>query len=227
MRPFITINSIIALTCVGAELVASIAVKAPGNAARDTTPLYPHDPNTTPYCTEWWDIQGLFTCQELVEVYTLSMADFIRWNPTITPQCGNFIESGQSYCVAVDGEPVVTTTVPGTTTVLPTKTTTNARSTSTTSTPTTGPRPTTTIIDGTSYPMPPAPTVLGSTPKCKRCAVAEDYWTLVGCLTDSITARRLANRITLPNEISIMTPKSYSDAYAAAGYRLAGIEYGS
>ncbi|KFY82947.1 hypothetical protein V498_08382, partial [Pseudogymnoascus sp. VKM F-4517 (FW-2822)] len=109
-------------------------------------------------------------------------------NPTITPQCGNFIESGQSYCVAVDGEPVVTTTVPGTTTVLPTKTTTNARSTSTTSTPTTGPRPTTTIIDGTSYPVPPAPTVLGSTPKSMH-ALQQDTALLVSSMdpTASVT----------------------------------------
>jgi hypothetical protein len=88
MRSFVTINSIIALACVGTELVASIAVKAPGNAARDTTPQYPYDPNTTPYCTQWWDTQGLFTCQELVEVYSLSMADFIRWvclPSTLTP----------------------------------------------------------------------------------------------------------------------------------------------
>ncbi|OBT54521.1 hypothetical protein VE04_06692 [Pseudogymnoascus sp. 24MN13] len=145
--------------------------------------------------------------------------------------------------------------------------------TSSVPTPTTTQPPNTTIIDGTAYPNPPAPTVLGSTPKCKKWYVvqngdtctaiaaknditrtdinlwntyitstctniwatyavcvssplAEDYWSSVGCLTDSQSARALANRITLTNEKSIMTPKACSDACAAAGYRLSGLEYG-
>ncbi|KFZ11619.1 hypothetical protein V501_04668 [Pseudogymnoascus sp. VKM F-4519 (FW-2642)] len=245
MRLSVTIRSTIALACVGVELVASIAVKAPGNTARDASPSFPYDPNTTRYCTDWWDTLGLFSCQELVDIYSLNIADFVRWNPSITAACGNFIESGHSYCVGADGEPVVTTTVP------PTKTTAGPTSTPTTSTPTTGPPPTTTVIDGTAYPIPPAPTILGSTPKCKKCQplehihqhglhqywatyaicvsspLAEEYWTLVGCTTDSQSARALANRITLPNEASIMTPKVCTDACATAGYRLSGIQYGS
>lgn len=156
-----------------------------------------------------------------------------------------------------------------TTTVTPTKTTTGPAST-----PTTGPPPTTTVIDGTAYPIPPAPTVLGSTPKCKKWYVAEggdtclaisaefdvtktqvnpwntyinigwrniwatyaicvsspmveEYWSLVGCSTDSQSARGLTNRIAFPNEKSIMTLKICTDACAAAGYRLASLRYGS
>ncbi|KFY46133.1 hypothetical protein V494_00591 [Pseudogymnoascus sp. VKM F-4513 (FW-928)] len=269
MRSFVTINSLIALACVSPELVASIAVKAPGIIARDTTPKFPYDPNTTPYCSEWWDTQGIFSCQELVDVYSLTIAEFIRWNPSITAQCGNYIDNGESYCVAAAGEPPVTDTPPPATTVAPTKTTTGP-----TSTPTTGPPPTTTVIDGTSYPVAPAQTAVGSTPKCKKwyiiesgdtcltiaakfditktqvnlwntyintscnniwgsyaiCVsspVEENYWSLVGCYTDSQSSRALGNRITLSNEKTIMTPKLCSDACAAKGYRLAGIEFGS
>lgn len=54
--------------------------------------------------------------------------------------------------------------------------------------------------------------------------LAEDYWSLVGCVTDSQSARGLSNRITaVPNEKSIMTPKICTDAWAMAGYRLASI----
>lgn len=121
--------------------------------------------------------------------------------------------------------------------------------------------------DGTVYPIPPAPNVLESSPKCKKWYVieggdtclaiaasfdvtktqidlwntyinmgctniwatyviyvssplAEDYWSLVGCVTDSQSARGLLNRITVPNEKSIMTPKICTDACAMAGYRL-------
>ncbi|OBT53051.1 hypothetical protein VE04_07542 [Pseudogymnoascus sp. 24MN13] len=252
MRLSVTIRSTIALACVGVEFVAYITVKAPGNTARDASPSFPYDPNTTRYCTDWWDTLGLFSCQELVDIYSLNIADFVRWNPSITAACGNFIESGHSYCVRADGEPVVTTTAPPTT-VPPTKTTAGPTSTPTTSTPTTGSPPTTTVVDGTAYPISPAPTILGSTPKCKKWYVIEggdtclaiaakfdvtktqvNLWNTTSTWAAPIfgppmpsDARALANRITLPGETSIMTPKVCTDACSAAGYRLSGLQYGS
>ncbi|KFY10780.1 hypothetical protein V491_07476 [Pseudogymnoascus sp. VKM F-3775] len=61
---------------------------------------------------------------------------------------------------------------------------------------------------------------------CVSSPIVEDYWSSVGCFTDSQSARTLAVRMTLPNEKTVMTPKICSDACAAAGYRLAGLEYG-
>ncbi|KAG7139404.1 LysM domain-containing protein like [Verticillium longisporum] len=51
----------------------------------------------------------------------ITMQDFLRWNPSITSSCGNFL-NGRSYCVEASGEepPVpgtpTTTTAPATTT---------------------------------------------------------------------------------------------------------------
>ncbi|OAF60709.1 hypothetical protein VC83_03352 [Pseudogymnoascus destructans] len=111
MLSFLTINSIIVLTYVATTLVASASIKG-RHMARDTTPLEPFDPNTTKYCSYWWDTEGSFTCQDFVNGWGLTLADFTRWNPSITATCGNFKTSGQSYCVEVDGEPVPTTTLP-------------------------------------------------------------------------------------------------------------------
>lgn len=194
---------------------------------------------------------------------------------TFQGQIKNLLNAREAKGCPGDTPPVSSTTQSGTasSTTMATTTTTAGTTTSFTSTPTTSQPATTTIIDGTSYPNPPAPTVLGSTPKCTKWYVVqsgdtcpaiaakfdvtktevnlwntyinmgctnilatyaicvssplvEEYWSSVGCLTDSQSARGLAYRITLPNEKSIMTPHMCTDACAAAGYRLAGIEYG-
>ncbi|KAH8897249.1 hypothetical protein GQ53DRAFT_760418 [Thozetella sp. PMI_491] len=45
----------------------------------DTTPLYPHDSNTTPYCTWWLDSDGSWTCQDVYDIYGISAAEFLQW----------------------------------------------------------------------------------------------------------------------------------------------------
>jgi hypothetical protein len=81
MRSFLTINSIIAVAYVAVNLVAAApnVVKLPRNIARDVTPQLPFDPNTTKYCTAWWDTEGDFTCLEIVDAWGIALADFIRW----------------------------------------------------------------------------------------------------------------------------------------------------
>jgi len=79
MLSFLTINSIIVLTYVATTLIASASITGAGNMARDTTPLEPFDPNTTKFCSYWWDTEGSFTCQEFVDGWGLTLADFTRW----------------------------------------------------------------------------------------------------------------------------------------------------
>ncbi|KFY86890.1 hypothetical protein V498_07353 [Pseudogymnoascus sp. VKM F-4517 (FW-2822)] len=264
---------------------------------------------------------------------------------TSTSRSGTGTPTTMATTKGCPGDPVTSTSRTGTPTTMATSTTIAPTTTSSTSTPTTSQPPTYTIIDGTSYPNPPAPTALGSTPKCKQwhvikngdtcpaiaakfeypnppaptalgstpkckqwyvikngdtcpaiaakfavtkteinlwntyinmactniwanyavCVsspIAEDYYSLVGCSTDSQSARSLPVRMTLPNEKTTMTPKLCTDALIfgqimpqsarslpvrmtlpnekttmtpklctdacqAAGYRLAGLEYGS
>ncbi|KAL4873621.1 hypothetical protein BDV12DRAFT_207473 [Aspergillus spectabilis] len=80
------------------------------------TPNLPYDPNTSEYCSWWWDNDSTASCQE---------------NPSITAQCGNF-KQGFSYCVEAFGEPIPTTTTRTTSvpTTDPTSTSTEPTSTS-------------------------------------------------------------------------------------------------
>ncbi|KAL1954011.1 hypothetical protein VTO42DRAFT_1832 [Malbranchea cinnamomea] len=99
------------------------------------SPNLPFDPNTTEYCTYWYDNNGGLTCEQVVMNNFITLEDFIRWNPSITADCGNFQE-GYSYCVEAVGEPddppPPTTTTTSTTPEEPTDT---PPTTTTTSTP--------------------------------------------------------------------------------------------
>ncbi|EEQ28369.1 uncharacterized protein MCYG_01257 [Microsporum canis CBS 113480] len=73
-------------------LAISGALAKNGKLRRDWEPKYQHDPNTTPYCSWWYDNDGSITCK----VYQL--------NPSITETCGNFFKE-RSYCVEAFNEP--------------------------------------------------------------------------------------------------------------------------
>ncbi|KAL0943523.1 LysM domain-containing protein [Colletotrichum truncatum] len=77
---------------------------AGGVSARDTTPMMPHDPSTTSHCSWWWDNDGSITCFDILEFWAIDIATMTRWNPSITPECGNF-QLGRSYCVEAVNEP--------------------------------------------------------------------------------------------------------------------------
>ncbi|OQD88154.1 hypothetical protein PENANT_c004G11451 [Penicillium antarcticum] len=104
------------------SLTLSTAFARPNVVRRDETPQLPYDPNTTPYCT-WWAI---------------SMADFVRWNPSVGSNCAGYV-SGKSDCVEAYGEPA-----PGTGTTTTRVTTTSSATTSSTTTSTTTTSSTTT-----------------------------------------------------------------------------------
>ncbi|KAK3302800.1 LysM domain-containing protein [Chaetomium strumarium] len=85
---------------------------------RGKTPAYPHDPNTTKYCAYWWDNEGSIPCTLMPDTWSILLGDFLRWNPSITPTCENFV-TGKSYCVEASGEVTITLASPpsiGTTT---------------------------------------------------------------------------------------------------------------
>ncbi|KAL3478573.1 hypothetical protein BJX99DRAFT_105093 [Aspergillus californicus] len=98
-------------------LSASALAAIPANAKyrRDETPNFPSDPDTTSYCTWWWDNDGSIPCADMPGVWGITLADFLRWNPSLTPSCGNFL-ADTSYCVEAFGEPDPTTSTTTTTT---------------------------------------------------------------------------------------------------------------
>ncbi|KAM0254536.1 hypothetical protein ACHAQJ_006696 [Trichoderma viride] len=64
----------------------------------DATPNMPYDPNTDPSCSWWWDNDGSLACKDMPGEWGITLADFLRWNPSITSDCGNYV-TGKSYCV--------------------------------------------------------------------------------------------------------------------------------
>ncbi|KAH8178523.1 hypothetical protein LIA77_00042 [Sarocladium implicatum] len=76
-------------------------------------PNYPYDPNTISTCTYWWDNNGEIPCADMPGEWGISMEAFLRWNPSITSTCGNFLLE-RSYCVEARDDPVEppTTTKP-------------------------------------------------------------------------------------------------------------------
>ncbi|KAG9250036.1 uncharacterized protein F5Z01DRAFT_630406 [Emericellopsis atlantica] len=80
----------------------------------------PHDPDTNPDCSWWWDNDGSISCEDMPREWGISREDFLAWNPSIRTDCSNFI-AGRSYCVEAPsspppGNPTVTSQDPGTTT---------------------------------------------------------------------------------------------------------------
>ncbi|KAL3472687.1 hypothetical protein BJX99DRAFT_249450 [Aspergillus californicus] len=67
--------------------------------AKDATPNLPCAPNTIPTCTWWWDnVNGEIPCEHMPFERGMSTEDVLRWNPSITAYCGNYL-TGPSYCV--------------------------------------------------------------------------------------------------------------------------------
>ncbi len=70
---------------------------------RGVQPIMQWDCNTISTCTYWYNnFEGL-TCKEVRDwMYAISPADFSRWNPSITLDCGNW--QALAYCVEVQSE---------------------------------------------------------------------------------------------------------------------------
>ncbi|KFY43831.1 hypothetical protein V494_01795 [Pseudogymnoascus sp. VKM F-4513 (FW-928)] len=90
-------------------------------------------------CTDYYKALDGDDCWKITARFGFTLAEFIQWNPAVDKTCAGFW-LGYYYCVAIPGRP--------------------------TSTIATGPAPTATVIEGTSYPLPPSATGTGSTPKC-------------------------------------------------------------
>ncbi|KAK8924277.1 LysM domain-containing protein [Metarhizium anisopliae] len=80
-----------------------------GLLARASSPRFPFDENTSQYCTFWYENDGSMPCTEALDLFSVSLEDFVRWNPSVTSTCDNFLES-RSFCMEASGEPVITTT---------------------------------------------------------------------------------------------------------------------
>ncbi|KAG8667748.1 hypothetical protein FPOAC2_12938 [Fusarium poae] len=75
----------------------------------DIEPNMPHDPDAQ--CQFWWDNDGSISCKEMPKAFKISLEDWLRWNPSLTKDCGNYI-TGRSYCIEGPEGPQSTTTTP-------------------------------------------------------------------------------------------------------------------
>ncbi|KAI1860817.1 uncharacterized protein JN550_011279 [Neoarthrinium moseri] len=92
----------------------ALAASSGDMEAMDAQPNYPSDPNTTPYCSWWWDNDGSIPCEDMPDAWGITMDDFVRWNPSLASGCGAY-KQFMSYCVDASGEPPVSTTAKPTT----------------------------------------------------------------------------------------------------------------
>jgi hypothetical protein len=49
-------------------------------------PGFPASPDTTPYCTWWWDNDGSIPCELMAEAWEISWDDFVRWVSVLCTQ---------------------------------------------------------------------------------------------------------------------------------------------
>ncbi|KAI0186046.1 LysM domain-containing protein [Xylaria flabelliformis] len=103
------------LFCLAAARLGLGAVVNERLTARGDTPKYPYDPNTSEYCSYWVDITSDNTkCTSLPDQWGISLEDFLRWNPSLAPDC-SALTVQHSYCVETYGEPSPTDGGPGST----------------------------------------------------------------------------------------------------------------
>ncbi|PGH27223.1 hypothetical protein AJ80_01180 [Polytolypa hystricis UAMH7299] len=102
-----------------ALLGVSGALAGRAKSRRDETPQFEYDPDTSPYCSWWWDNDGSLLCEDIPSLWGITLEDFLRWNPSVTESCDNYL-ADHSYCVeAFDEPPPTTTDEPPTTTTTP------------------------------------------------------------------------------------------------------------
>jgi len=103
----------------------------------------PAQPSMVSNCDAFYFAKLGDTCDSIAFKYSITSSQFITWNPSVGFAC-TALWADNYVCVSIIGH---TARTPTTTTA--------------------GPAATATVIDGTSYPLPAAPTSLGSTPKCR------------------------------------------------------------
>ncbi|KAF2828938.1 hypothetical protein CC86DRAFT_286527 [Ophiobolus disseminans] len=106
---------LVGLAVVGTRSVAVFpSVRASSNTTgsvhiMDELPKFPSAPNTIMTCMWWWDNDASISCKNMPAEWGISMANFLAWNPSITPNCGNYV-TGLSYCVEAPAPALTTTT---------------------------------------------------------------------------------------------------------------------
>lgn len=93
----------------------------------DSEPNLPYDLNTTSACTFWYDNYQGFSCEDIATAYEDTFAELALWNPSLTTDCGNWLD-GFSYCVearvanatTTESTSTATSTIISTPTALPT-----------------------------------------------------------------------------------------------------------
>ncbi|KAL6707905.1 hypothetical protein ACN47E_003579 [Coniothyrium glycines] len=146
-----------------------LVAAAPRLFSRDgSTPLLTTDPKTTKYCTWWVDVASDYPCASLVEDNFITLADFRRWNPSITAECGG-VTVGHSYCVEVSQEEPPPSN-PTSSSATPSKTPVTSSTKAVITTPSPTPKPSSTAAptttsapgNGISTPSPAQPTIVSN-----------------------------------------------------------------
>lgn len=53
-------------------------------SVRGLTPQFPYHPDTTEFCTWWWDNDGLIACEDMPDAWFIDREDFLRWVSRVT-----------------------------------------------------------------------------------------------------------------------------------------------
>lgn len=64
---------------IGIVYISGALAAARTRLRRDEKPNFPYDPNTTSYCTWWWDNDGSISCKDMPAAWGITMEDFLRW----------------------------------------------------------------------------------------------------------------------------------------------------
>ncbi|KAH8899149.1 hypothetical protein GQ53DRAFT_817343 [Thozetella sp. PMI_491] len=137
-------------------------------------PDYPFDPDTTKYCAWWIDGDGVMSCNDVEELFGVSLQDFLRWNPSAKSSC-NALPAETSFCVAAPNER------------RPKTVTSASVATTATQAPATPTAPANAIVT-------PGPIQAGMVPNCKAF-----YWVKAGEGCDVVASK---NGITVPQIVA-------------------------
>ena len=62
-----------------ASNLGSVLGAPPTMEIKDASPNYPTYPDTSPYCSWWWDNDGSISCEEMPDAWGFTWDDFVRW----------------------------------------------------------------------------------------------------------------------------------------------------
>jgi LysM repeat protein len=216
-------------------------------------PPAPTGTGTTPQCNSWYTVKNGDTCDTISSAYGISRSQLVIWNSYLDTACDN-LSVGYSVCVSsplvfqfwtslgcyVD---VTTSRTLANQIILSNQDTTmtvelcqqTCRSSGYTfagleyahqcwcanSILNNGP-----ATSGCSSPCPGnTAEICGGSDRINIYAIGND--TTVGCYVDSSISRTLRNRVSVPNEATIMTHQVCESACERAGYQISGVEYKS